>query len=491
MPGVAMNYNQGVQDPLLFAADRSMFTNVGYRCTSNFAVEYRDIDPCGTAAFGTTLQFVLPKAADLLGPTDLIVELKAPNGGGVSASGRTPVTTSWVDSLGHAMIETITLEIGSNVIETITGEQLQIQNELMRDENSRLSHAILRTKLVGNSSSDSTVSTNKYSRALSSSAYASNAATTKYGSAKRLIIPLNLFFSKHPSQYFPLAAIAGSNDVRVSIRLRPIAHLIQYKCAAEGNTSSISFPDNNAIDKAYVRCHYVHVTGPEAASIMAKQHVRLMKMWGNFNFTKSIATGSGTWSINNLVFLHPVSQIIFIVRLKEEIESTDIVGKDSVGTWKGQFNFLGGDTNRNPDDTRNSKPNFTVDSFRLHLNGQDLHPSLASKGIDRQYMEQRLQPLMYTEARSHVTNHNALNSSSTYPAALTERPNVFTYSFAMNPEGLNPSGSVNFSKVSHAKMEIDYTVTNASSAVDFQVDIYPVYYNWLQIQDGRGLLSFA
>ena len=26
---------------------------------------------------------------------------------------------------------------------------------------------------------------------------------------------------------------------------------------------------------------------------------------------------------------------------------------------------------------------------------------------------------------------------------------------------------------------------------DFQVDVYGVYYNWLSIKDGRGMLSFA
>lgn len=31
-----------------------------------------------------------------------------------------------------------------------------------------------------------------------------------------MIIPLGLFFTHHPSKYFPLAAIAGCNDVRIN-----------------------------------------------------------------------------------------------------------------------------------------------------------------------------------------------------------------------------------------------------------------------------------
>ena len=94
--------------------------------------------------------------------------------------------------------------------------------------------------------------------------------------------------------------------------------------------------------------------------------------------------------------------------------------------------------------------------------------------------------------------------------------NIFVYPFALNPEGSNPSGAVNFSKVSHAKLTLhmeppktDATaypndpllssapgVPGASGADDgtkspWRVDVYGLYYNWLQIKDGRALLSFA
>ena len=89
--------------------------------------------------------------------------------------------------------------------------------------------------------------------------------------------------------------------------------------------------------------------------------------------------------------------------------------------------------------------------------------------------------------------------------------NIFVYPFSLNPEGTNPSGAVNFSKVSHAKLKLHFaappgtdfnTSTDstfnptaagapAQSSKGYRVDIYGLYYNWLQIKDGRGILSFA
>ena len=93
--------------------------------------------------------------------------------------------------------------------------------------------------------------------------------------------------------------------------------------------------------------------------------------------------------------------------------------------------------------------------------------------------------------------------------------NIFVYPFSLNPEAHQPSGAVNFSKVSHATLDIhlaepvgdpaqfaaagtanDLQVYGSDSASgnakgEWQVDVYALYYNWLQIKDGRALLSFA
>ena len=109
-----LQINQGPQDALLFDNTKSYFTNVGYTRTSNFQMELRDISSQNNAALGQTVQWVIPKAADLLGPVDLVCEFAAG-----TAPGTTGAYSSFVEAVGHAMIEKITLSVGSNDIETI------------------------------------------------------------------------------------------------------------------------------------------------------------------------------------------------------------------------------------------------------------------------------------------------------------------------------------------------------------------------------------
>ena len=92
-----LQINQGPQDALLFDNSRSYFTNVGYVRTSNFQMELRDVDPQNAANLGAAVKFVIQKAADLLGPVDLLVEMAEPTSvAGIGAH----CTWGWVETLG-------------------------------------------------------------------------------------------------------------------------------------------------------------------------------------------------------------------------------------------------------------------------------------------------------------------------------------------------------------------------------------------------------
>ena len=138
-----LQLNQGPQDALLFDNTKSYFTNVGYQRTSNFQMELRDVDPQNASNFGQTVSFIIPKAADLLGPIDLMInfnQVPIPLTTGTLPSSLAPGQAQmwgWVDNVGYAMIEKITFSVGSHDVETLTGESLNIINELMRSGSSR------------------------------------------------------------------------------------------------------------------------------------------------------------------------------------------------------------------------------------------------------------------------------------------------------------------------------------------------------------------
>jgi len=111
----------------------------------------------------------------------------------------------------------------------------------------------------------------------------------------------------------------------------------------------------------------------------------------------------------------------------------------------------------------------------------------------------RMMPMLHSSTKSVFSESaegSAMDDSSVFDAKhlaeALDRKEIYVYPFSLNPEGANPSGAVNFSKVSHAKLNISGVAYSTSDTpVDYQVDVYAVYYNWLQIKDGRALTSFA
>jgi len=570
-----LQINQGPQDALLYDNTRSYFTNVGYVRTSNFQLELRDVDPQNTPTFGSTVQFVIPKAADLMGPVDLMIDLKKVDTWTDAVGDDGKAYLAWVESLGCAIIDKITFSVGSHDIETITGDQLYIANELMRADEQRFAkNTILKTGRpmmrvnTGTGTNtwtgvvDENLAYDNSGRLIASVTSSGSTETLVKYDAKKLIIPLGLFFTKHPSQYFPLAAIAGCNDVRISVKLRNLKEVIMGRGAegvtagkiSGGGTALNSIPQIG-IESCQLRTHYVHVTGPEASLLMNKEHVRLLKLWQPHSVQASITATNNTGdSLTDqkasmtgtaktlfsfeLPFLHPVQEIIIVIRKVSEMsDSTDLTVSatssstvDMKGACKNYFAFQGGNKDPNIEShAYTTKENGTTDcneaylrvnGFKLTLNGQERHPSLSQSGISRDYLMNRLMPMMHSNtstgfvdvhdghAASSVTS-DAISTTVGEVDAITtladynddnlkalgemyDRKEIYVYPFAINPEGQNPSGAVNFSKVSHAKLEITGTAFNSlGTAVNYQCDVWGVHYNWLQIKDGRAITSFA
>ena len=562
-----LQINQGPQDALLYDNTRSYFTNVGYVRTSNFQMELRDVPAVNNAAFGSSVSYIIPKSADLLGPVDLIVDLaQAVTPTGVQNGNY----AAWVESLGYAMIDEMSFNIGSHQVEKISGDQMNIMNELMKGDTQR------QGKLIGKTGrSGITLDVNETAVGTAASTYTPNqqnasriiTSETYMMPAKKLVIPLNFFFTKHPSQYFPLCAIAGCNDVRITIKFRSLNELMiigrhNYKTTStsvEGQTAVIDVTTapystsdaiaavtantgtgveavaavpaqtiaspvptwvNSAMAKAELRCHYVHVTGPEATTLMNKEHVRLLKLWHHQPQTFKVAhtdQGKAAKFDIDLGFLHPVQELIITVRKTGNMTSSTEVGGapnavDQGATCKNYFAYEGNGVDPNIESHLNkiklhgthqatsatTANTLRVDSFQLSLNGQERHPSLAGKGIDRGYLMDRLMPMLhsntsetFTQAGVTDAGHDA-SATFSHLGEMLDRKEIYVYPFALNPEGANPSGAVNFSKVSHAKLTIDYTAFQGAAGADeeYVVDVYGVYFNWLQIKDGRALTSF-
>jgi len=554
-----LQLNSGPQDALLYDNTRSYFTNVGYVRTSNFQMELRDIDPQNTPSLGGTVNFVIPKAADLLGPCDLMVDFnKVQNPDAQSSTLQSNVAWGWVENVGMAMIDKITFSVGSHDVEVLTGDHLNIINELMRDDAHRYGYKqtlrtgrpLLRAQAAGSTYTQFIDTDNDAHDRIMLYKGGSGSAVVRNG--KKLVIPLGLFFTKHPSAYFPIAAIAGVNDIRIQIKFKTKDELIMGHSAYPvvsgvvthtnapplAGLNGLAFENGTAFARCQLRCHYVHVTGPEATSLMNREHVRLMKLWHGNEVSKmfTLSTHKGTptdsdmvtWAID-LSFLHPVTEIVITIRKTSEMSSstqTDTrinVRNNQKARTKNYFAYQGGKVDPNVEayehsveetgsSTSTKQNRLEVKNFKLTLNGQSRH--LDGAGVDRDYLMNRLMPLMHSNADDrfdHIyqTSMKMIpggtpNTTQTEPSVdfhalsqLNDRKEIYCYPFSLAPESANPSGAVNFSKVSHARLELGVIghapglSSGSTSSDDYQVDVYGVYYNWLAIKDGRAMTSFA
>jgi hypothetical protein len=215
-----------------------------------------------------------------------------------------------------------------------------------------------------------------------------------------------------------------------------------------------------------------------------------------------------------------VQELVIIIRktseMSDSVDATAVVGDyDKKARTKNYFAFHGGGKDPNIDSQRQSvKEDGTstdyehylkVDNFKLTLNGQERHSAL-SKGLSRDYLIDRLMPMIHSNTSTTFMNiqdnHQDTSGSVTdftqddFKALgeMFDRKEIYVYPFALNPEGANPSGAVNFSKVSHAKLRIEgqvYSSVADTNGVEYRCEVWGVHYNWLAIKDGRAITSFA
>ena len=116
---------RGRQDAYLTGSPQFTFFKHVYRRYTPFAIESIPIEFDGTPDFGRRISAVIPRKGDLLSSLFLEVDLPVIP---VDASGDPPIY--WCNDIGHALLESITIEIGDKEIDKHTGEWMYIWSQL-------------------------------------------------------------------------------------------------------------------------------------------------------------------------------------------------------------------------------------------------------------------------------------------------------------------------------------------------------------------------
>ena len=237
-----------------------------------------------SAIYGKTVTVDIPFQGDLL--RDLFLYLKLP--ALPLASGST--FTGWVNSVGHAMIESVEFLVGGKVIEKQPGLFMEICHPFSTDPG-KLAPA---NKMIGRYDTHRVLKRN------------AQAPTEIY-------VPLQFWFSKRVSLAFPLCLI-HRHDVRVRFRMREFSNLVTY----DGDLP----PPEMALLDAKVIAHYIVLDEPTRKEMVSRSEYEIVfEQWQSVIET-SITHGSTTAKLQ-LPVNNCVKDVVWVLIEKNSLDNND------------------------------------------------------------------------------------------------------------------------------------------------------------------------
>jgi len=418
---------------------------------TNFGIEsIQQSNTSGSAGFGNTITITIDKIATLI--TDMYMEFNLPpvagtggkNGVGDGAGTLQGASSGgivdnflnyadWVNAVGFAIIDTIELIIDGNTIDKHTGLWYDIWNELT-DVNRK------EWSLVGKKIEDTNF---------------------KPGISKtisRYYVPLKFFFNRNPGLALPIFIIS-ENKVKVKITFKSLESLITFNVK-----SDTSVDTSKQISNFKFFTTYIFLESDEELRIQntlpAEYLIETLHRIG------PITSANG---VNNLQFENPTKEFIWVFRNNSRISTPTISGGVVTEGTAPIHNRIESDmTNTNDIFNYSGK----VVNTSLGYGTFDTFSSLTVKIRNQNRFED-------TDSTFFRTMQPYKHHSNT-PGGIDrafKRKFIYCYSFALNPEEYQPSGSYNFGKMN------DKTILDFSGAdfTNFTLDLFLVQYEYLTI----------
>lgn len=383
---------QGKQDVFLTGNPQVTWFKMVYRRYTNFAVESQAIYFDGRADFGKRITCIIPRRGDLLGA--LFLEVTLPEVYLTDGS-----LAAYVNSIGHALIEEISIDIGEQEIDKQTGEWMEIWSELSVPSGKRNAYNAMIGRFDGTFPPPTTYPPD--------TAAVSLYGTYQYG-AQKLYIPLQFWFNKNPGLYLPLLAMQY-HTVRLNLKLRALNQMVYTAGPLNTNQNCATTPQPRVASIIDVKLFgdYIHLDVEERRRFVANSHEYLIEQ---IQYTPkiSIPADSPTASVA-LEFNHPLREMIFVIQ------------RSAMETYNEWFNYSS--------------------------------VSLQEQGASRDILQQAvLQVDGYDRFEIRDAGYFRLVQPYQYHTTVPTNTFIYTYSFALRPEELQPSGSLNASRIDTMKL---------------------------------------
>ena len=267
----------------------------------------------------------------------------------------------------------------------------------------------------------------------------------------KVFLPMTFFFNRHSGLALPLIALQYQE---VKIEFTWGTHMgvtVNPKCWA-----NMVFLDTDE--------RRIFADKPHEYLIETVQH------------TGAETVTAGTSNNVRLNFNHPIKELLWWFPLSTaqlfdyQTPTSTAVTYDSVitsATAQTQPHLSGGVVRLTPGTSMGETADGPMESFRLQLNGTDRFHK---------------QPGKYFNSVQPFESHSGC-----------PMPGLYSYSFALNPEDHQPSGTCNFSRVDTATATFEMKATTALGAAlpNTNLFMFAHGYNVLRVQDGTCGLAYS
>jgi hypothetical protein len=499
----------GAQDHYLTGNPNISFFKCVYRQYTNFAMESIRINFEGNSHLLTdqTSKLIckINRNADLI--SNCYFRFNLPD---IYVDDSSKRKFKWIKNIGTNIIESVSLYIGGALIDKQYGEWLNIWRELNLTDTEKKNHDIL----IGNvpqlyDPKEFNGEVYPYSEPTSGLTEGRKIEDCPSIPKSLITVPLCFWFNNNTGLALPLVALQYV-EVEIHIELRPLKDLylitdpgedLYYKPTDLNSDEGIQhfMKDTPMINvdsqgsrllyfnlDAFMEVNYIFLDNKERKKFADTTHSYLIEQ-----IFRTPTLGHNNYVNIDLVLQHPVKELIWVGK-RSDIENRN--------DWNNYTNWIYEDVA--------PYSNKYLNKFDYKLVGNHNYPSVVSN----QFVDQHQDNLKFKYLQKNIIRSSdlLLNGLFRYREKGYEyfndiqnyqhhRKNIKSginiYSFCINPEKFQPSGSCNMSRINKVSIrfdinEIPFTIDD-NTFYEYNFNIYSINYNILRIVGGMGSLQFS
>lgn len=501
----------GSQDHYLTGNPNISFFKSVYRQYTNFAMESIRLNFEGNSQLLkdeiSTITCKIDRNADLISNCYFCFTLPA-----IYVENSSKRKFKWIKNIGTNIIESVSIYIGGTRVDKHYGEWLNIWKELNMSDEQKKTH----DELIGNIPElyDPENSPGNNAYPYSNPAYGMTGDRKINGCPSIpetvISVPLCFWFNNNSGLALPLVAIQYM-PITIEIELKSLKDL--YLITDEGGTNYYKPNDMNTdegiqtflkdtpmisggeIDNkllffnidAYMDINYIFLDNQERNKFANNSHTYLIDQ-----VYRTSTLGHNNYVNLDLVIQHPVKELIWVGKRSDSSSRND---------WNNYTNWIYEDIppySEKYSSSFNYKTDTSIKDFPSVIDNNILESH--QEHMDFKYLQKNIIKttdfLLNGMFRFRDKTNKYFNQIQNYQHYKKNiKSGIQVYSFCLNPEKYQPSGSCNMSRVNKISIRFDINeipfAEQNKTFYEYDFNIYSVNYNILRITGGMGSLQFS